>query len=415
MSRVLKLILIAIFAATIVGGVLWSFLAHRADLAAEAQSDQPIKNPTRVTQTGGETVVKFDRETQQRMGIRTDVAVAVTKPREVAAYGRIEEDPSQSFVLRAPVAGSVRRIEDKPWPDIGQTLSDQSVVGVVDPRLPPTDRITLTDRLATARAEVQSGNAALVAARAALQRARTLNADDKNVSDRAVQEAEVKVAAEQARLTAAGQSASLIESSLRSTHDAATPLELTRGGQIVEVLAHPGESVESGQPILRVARFDRLLARVDIPAGETIPVDVLNATIIPLGQEGHPIPGERVALAATVDPKTQGQPFLFRLADPSSTLRPGLSVTAYLDVPGPARTGVVVPRSAVVRQSGRAWVYVQTSGDQFARRAVVLEEPSGPAWFTRSLSPGDRVVTVGAQALLSEEFKSQIQVGEENQ
>src|SRR5579863_10292064 len=323
MSRVLKLILIAIFAATIVGGVLWSFLAHRADLAAEAQSDQPIKNPTRVTQTGGETVVKFDRETQQRIGIRTDVAVAVTKRQEVAAYGRIEEDPSQSFVLRAPVAGSVRRMEDKPWPDIGQTLADQSVIGVVDPRLPPTDRITLNDRLATARAEMESSSAALVAARAALQRARTLNADDKNVSDRAVQEAEVKVAAEQARLTAAGQSASLIESSLRSTHDAATPLELTRGGQIVEVLAHPGESVESGQPILRVARFDRLLARVDIPAGETIAPNLTSANIVPLGNDAAPLTGERVGFAAAVDPKTQGQPFVFRVTDATGALRPG--------------------------------------------------------------------------------------------
>ena len=50
-------------------------------------------------------------------------------------------------------------------------------------------RFTLSDRLATARAEVESSTAALAAARAALDRARTLNADDKNVSDRVMQEA----------------------------------------------------------------------------------------------------------------------------------------------------------------------------------------------------------------------------------
>jgi hypothetical protein len=415
MNRLLKFVVIALFAAIIVGGMLWSFLAHRAELAAEAQSDQPIKNATRVTQSNGETVVKFDQGTQQRMGIRTEAVVALTKHRAVAAYGRLEEDPSRSFVLRAPVAGTIQTAPDRAWPNIGENLPDRAVVGVVDPRLPPTDRITLNDRLASAKADIESSRAALTAAQAALERTRKLNADDKNVSDRAVQEAEARAAAEQARLTAATQSARLIESSLASAHDSATPLELNRGGEVVEVLAHPGESVESGQPILRVARFDQMLARVDVAAGEMVPPNTGSALIAPLGQEDHPIRGERVALAATIDPRTQGEPFLFRVTDSSLVLRPGLSVTAYFDIPGPARAGVIVPRSAVVRQHGRTWIYVQTSADQFARRAVLLEEPLNQGWFTRSASPGNRIVVTGAQTLLSEEFKSQIQVGEESQ
>jgi hypothetical protein len=416
MSRILKLTLATVTALVIVGGLVWSYLAHRSRLAGELQSDQPIKNPTRVTQdAAGQAIIKFDRETQRRMDIRTQAVVVVTKRQEVAAYGHLEEDPSRSFVLRAPVTGTVQGQADRPWPNTGQTIADRSVVGRIEPRLAPADRITLADRLAVARADTESGRAALATARAALERIRMLNADDKNVSDRAVQEAEAKVAAEQARLTAAAESMRLIESSLASTHDTAASLELERGGQVVEVLVHPGESVESGQPILRVARFDQLLARVDIPAGDTVAPNLAAASIVPLGQEDHPIRGERIALAAAVDPKTQGQPFLFRVPAPSSTLRPGLSITAYLELPGTARRGVVAPRSAVVRQSGKAWIYVQTAGEQFARRQVVLEEPIAEGWFTRSLSPGDRIVTTGAQALLSEEFKSQIQVGEESQ
>lgn len=349
------------------------------------------------------------------MDIRTEAVVAVTRRQEVAAYGYLEEDPSRSFVLRAPVAGTVQGAAERSWPNTGQTFVDRSVVGVIEPRLAPADRITFADRLATSKADTQASEATLAAAQSALNRARTLNADDKNVSDRVVQEAEARVAGEQARLAAARQSVKLIESSLAPTHDAALPLELERGGQVVEVLVHPGESVESGQPILRVTRFDRLLARVDVPAGETVAPTLTAARIAPLGQEDRPIRGERVALAASVDPKTQGQPFLFRLSDSSSTLRPGLSVTAYLEIPGPVRHGVLVPRAAVVRQSGKAWVYVQTADQLFARREVALEEPLMEGWFSRSLSPRDRVVTTGAQTLLSEEFKSQIQGGEESQ
>lgn len=415
MNRTLKTVLGATGVVVAAGLLIWSFLANRSELAAEAQSEQPIASASRTSQSAnGEVVIKFAANMQQRLDIRSDALARISRPPETVAYGHLEEDPSRSFVVRAPVSGNAREAAGHAWPEVGQTIADRTVVGAIEPRLAPADRITLSDRLSAAQADVESGHAALGAAQAALNRARTLNADDKNVSDKAVQEAGARVAAEQARLAAANRSVELIQSSLSSMSGSAIPLEADRGGQVVEVLVHPGESIEAGQPMLRVARFDRLLARVDVPAGDVVPANVPSAKIVPLGYENRPIRAGRVSLAAAVDPKTQGQGFLFRVPDPSFALRPGLSVTAYLQLSGAPRQGVVVSRSAVVRQSGRAWVYVQTAADAFARREVKLEEPAAEGWFTRSLAPGTRVVTTGAQALLSEELKSQIQVGEEN-
>jgi multidrug efflux pump subunit AcrA (membrane-fusion protein) len=415
MKRALKFLLGAAGVVIVAGLLIWSFLAKRAELAAEAQSEQPIASASRVTQNAnGETVIKFPAEMQQRLEIHADALAGTSRPPETVAYGHLEEDPSRSFVVRAPVSGNAREAAGHAWPEVGQTIADRTVVGAIEPRLAPTDRITLADRLSSAQADVESGHAALAVAQAALKRARMLNADDKNVSDKAVQEAEARVAAEEARLAAANRTVKLIQSSLASMSGATVPLEVDRGGQVIEVMVHPGESVEAGQPVLRVMRFDRLLARVDVPAGDIVAANVPSANIVPLGYESRPIRAERVSLAAAVDPKTQGQPFLFRVPDPSFVLRPGLSVTAYLQLPGAPRQGVVVPRSAVVRQSGRTWVYVQTAADEFARRGLNLEDPAAEGWFTRSLAAGTRVVTTGAQALLSEELKSQIQVGEEN-
>lgn len=415
MKRALRFVLGAAAVGIVAGLLIWSFLSNRAELAAEAQSEQPIASASRVSQNAnGETIIRFPAEMQQRLEIQVDALAAASRPPEAVAYGHLEEDPSRSFVVRAPISGNLREAANHPWLEVGQTITDQIVVGEIEPRLAPADRISLGDRLSSAQADVESGRAAVAAAQSALNRARTLNADDKNVSDKAVQEAEARVAAEGARLAAANRSVKLIQSSLASMSGAAIPLEAGRGGQVVEVMAHPGESVEAGQPILRVARFDRLLARVDVPAGDSIPPSIHSVTIVPLGYESRPIRAERVSLAAAVDPKTQGQAFLFRVSDPSFALRPGLSVAAYLQLPGAPRRGVVVPRAAVVRQSGRTWVYLQTAPDEFSRREVSLEEPSNEGWFTRSLAAGARVVTTGAQALLSEELKSQIQVGDEN-
>ena len=103
------------------------------------------------------------------------------------------------------------------------------------------------------------------------------------------------------------------------------------------------------------------------------------------------------------------------MTDASGALRPGLSVTAYLETPGSARTGSVVLRSAVIWQTGVSHGSgVQTDREKFTRREVELEDPASNGWFTRSLKPGDKVVTRGAQMLLSEEFKSQIRVEDDD-
>ena len=135
------------------------------------------------------------------------------------------------------------------------------------------------------------------------------------------------------------------------------------------------------------------------------------ARIVVFGHEGSPLRGERVALAAAADPTTRGQTVLFRVGSTGFPLRPGAAITAYITIPGPTRTGVVIPRAAVVRSEGRAWVYVQLGEPRFRRQVVSLDAPTPGGWFaTAGFAAGDRVVVDGAQTLLSEEFKSQIKL-----
>jgi hypothetical protein len=73
--------------------------------------------------------------------------------------------------------------------------------------------------------------------------------------------------------------------------------------------------------------------------------------------------------------------------------------------------GVVLPRSAVVRHQGQAWVYAQSGDQTFERIPVALEHGIDAGWFIdASAAPSGRVVVSGAQALLSEELRSQLPV-----
>lgn len=87
------------------------------------------------------------------------------------------------------------------------------------------------------------------------------------------------------------------------------------------------------------------------------------------------------------------------------------SVVGQLRLAGEPLAGVIVPSSAVVRVEGRTCVYLQRDKRTFCRREVSAAQPVEAAWFVSSgLASKDRVVVVGAQALLSEEFRSQIKL-----
>ena len=103
-----------------------------------------------------------------------------------------------------------------------------------------------------------------------------------------------------------------------------------------------------------------------------------------------------------VDPRIQGRSFLY-ITRTGTDFVPGVNLVAHLVI-GDAIRGVTVPAMAVVWSNGKAWAYVQTAPNQFSRREVATDTPSGTGYFSAAaFSAGSKVVTQGAQSLLSEE------------
>jgi hypothetical protein len=312
--------------------------------------------------------------------------------------------------------GTIHPLPEHSWPSLGQSLPAGFVFGQLEPRLLPADRLSITTQLATARADVNASMAAVAAAQSAYDRTKALNADDKNVSDKAAQEAEARLRTEQAKGRAARANASSLEGSLQPGGAIGyRPLLAERRGDVVEVFAQPGEAIEQGAPIVRMTRFDRLLVRVDLPMGEHVSPADRNALVIPAGfEEQTPLPAERVAVAGAIDTHTQGISLLYRLKKTYFGLRPGAAVTVLLSKPGAPVGGVLIPPASAVQQAGKSWAYVQISPERFVRKLIPPEawSPSGLIAVS-GFAPGDRVVVVGAQSLLSEEFKSQNEIDEQ--
>jgi hypothetical protein len=100
--------------------------------------------------------------------------------------------------------------------------------------------------------------------------------------------------------------------------------------------------------------------------------------------------------------------------DQNVRLRSGIIAVPLESVSYHQKTMVVIPSSAVVWLNNKAWIYVQKDEDHFVRGAVSTEEPFKDGWLVeKNTIDGNKIIISGAQLLLSEEFRSQIPVGEE--
>ncbi len=163
----------------------------------------------------------------------------------------------------------------------------------------------------------------------------------------------------------------------------------------------------------QLVRGEASLIRVDILPGDALVDAPKHARIVVLGRESQPVDTDWVTPAADVDPKTQAQGYLLRVDKAPFAIQPGMALSAWLELPQKPRPGFAVPRSAILRHDGRAWIYVQEEEEKFVRKPVTLDTPldGDKGWFLSEQGGGlkaeDLLIITGAQSLLSEELKAQ--------
>jgi len=149
------------------------------------------------------------------------------------------------------------------------------------------------------------------------------------------------------------------------------------------------------------------LVRVELPAGLAVPA-VGTAIRMQSGADGTALEGRALGMLPGADPRLQTRGLLVELRGPQATLAVGQMLAAQLPAP-PAAPGVLVPRSALLRKDSKVWVYAETSSGTFVRREVKDYRPLAAGWFVPAgFVPGQRVVTVGAAALLGIEAPPQV-------
>lgn len=310
----------------------------------EDESESTVNAPSRVSVQEGMTVLTLDEAARQNAGIETARPGTAPLLQTVIAYGSILD------------AGPLTQLRNS---------------------------------YLSAKMQVQTAQAKLTVARAAFERAQTLNTTSQAVSLAVLQSAEGDFEVNQAALAAA-------QSSLATSAASAEQI----WGSVL------GEALIDGAPLVEslIARRNYLV-KVTLPPGATVVKPPATASAEFDGRKEAQL--DFISLATTTDPKIQGASYFYSVPAESGLL-PGMNV--FVPVPTEAiGDGFVVSQSAVIWLQGKAWLYLRSGTDTFVRREIAADTsaPDG-GYIVRGLPPEARIVVRGAQMLLSEEFRAQV-------
>ena len=316
----------------------------------------------------------------------TEVRTSIRVPATVNAL------PGGEAIVSAPAPG---RFRADTLADVGQRVSAGQTLGRVEPRLSAGD-----DR-ATLAAGVAECQAALEGARAELTRAERLLAEQA-VPARRVEEAKRATIVAQARLNAAEARLAQRDETLRTGGGAASGnafvLRAPIAGRIVEVNATLGASYDEGTTLFKIARTDAVELQAHVPAADAGRARGVTAVALELPGRPDPLPLQfrHVRDPGVLDPTTKALALQMEVANPSGELLIGQAGTAILYTAARQRMPAV-PKAAVLMDAGRAYVFVQTGGERFARRYLEIAARDGDIIGVRSgVKPGERVVVRGS-------------------
>jgi RND family efflux transporter MFP subunit len=318
------------------------------------------------------------READLRSSIRVPATVATLSGGEA--------------VVSAPAPG---RFAASSLITVGTMVEAGRELGRLEPRSSSSeDRAVLVS-------DVSQAQIALDAARSEQTRAEAL-LQDRAVPAKRVEEARRAVSTATARLQAAQARLAQRDDALRTgggqAAGSAFVLRAPIAGRIAEVSATLGASFEEGAPLFRIVRTDRVELRAHVPSSEVLAARSASevALEIPGRADALRLRIEHAHDSGVIDPKTGALPVAFDVQNPAGQLLIGQSGTAVLYRRDHQKVPAL-PKSAVLTEAGRPYVWVQTGGESFARRYIEIATRDGDlVGVLAGVKNGDRVVIRGA-------------------
>lgn len=351
-------------------------------LLAHAASGSLVLTPAQQRQAGVQTATPVAVAVAAATGTPAGAAAGAT----LALSGTVVAPPQAVALVSAPLGGVVQAVLVQAADGL---RAGQPVARLHSPALMAAQREYLQLQLQATQAQDR------------LQRDEQLAADGIIAAARVV---ETRNTAQQARLAAqerrqalrlAGLGDGQI-SQLVATATVQPVLAVAAGaaGRVVEVLVQPGQQVEAGAPLLRLAR--------PLPLGLALQATTAQAAQLRPGAAVRLADCDLTGTVRGLVPAMQGsnQAVIVQvaLARASDCVQPNQVVTARVALPSAAAGALQVAAAALLQLDGQDQVFLQTP-QGFRPQPVQLLSRNGAQATVRGLAADARVVVAGVAAL----------------
>jgi RND family efflux transporter MFP subunit len=313
--------------------------------------------------------------------VRTVTAAKGEAGETVVLTGHVQAEDEPAFAFR--IAG---RMIERPV-NVGDRVEAGQVLAKLDPENELNELRSAESTLAAAQGQLTYGRGDFERQRQLLANGHTPRARF-DQSQNALQSAQSQVDDAEARLRIARDRVSW------------TTLEADAPGTVTARGAEPGEVVQAGQMILRLARQGGRDAVFDVPAQllRSAPSD--SEITLRLTDDPSVMATGRVReIAPQADPVTRTFEVKVGLSDPPEAMRLGATVSGSLKLG--SEPVISIPASALteLNRQPALWIVDPKNLTVSMRNVELLRHDPGTVVIAQGLDSGDIVVTAGIQAL----------------
>ena len=321
---------------------------------AKAPEPRPVRTVTTARQNAGETVT-------------------------LTGHVRAEDEAAMAFRIAGRMIERLVNVGDRVEP--AQVLA----------RLDPQNEV---NAVRSAQANLTAGEAQLTQARAAFERQRTLLAQGHTPR------AQFDLAEKALRTAQALVDDGEVQKNMAALRVSYTVLQADAAGTVTAKGAEPGEVVQAGQMVVRIARKDGRDAVFDVPAQvlRSAPSDP-QVTVRLTDDPAVTAVGRVREIAPQADPVTGTFEVKVGLTDPPPAMRLGSTVNGTMQMEADAV--ISIPASALTEANRQpaVWVVDPANLTVSMRNVELLRHDPGTVVIAHGLDTGDIVVTAGVQAL----------------
>jgi cobalt-zinc-cadmium efflux system membrane fusion protein len=328
---------------------------------------------------GGEpNGISFLKEQQWKTpGLTTAFATSGSVAESFLATGRLIPASGGFARISAPVAGTIEMSGATGTPAPGQRVTRGQVLAILTPALGDGGSSYAEARAELREAEHEHARATRLFAAEAIPERRVFEAEN--------------------RLTAAREALVAFGAAGAARADGRIELRSPISGAVGSATLSQGGRVDAGTELFTIVDPSTLWLQAQVSATDAVRVGNR-------GGASFTVPGSAavrqvrrtVSVASVIDSVSRSVPVIYEVTNPDGLLKIGMTAQVLV-LTGDEQSGIVIPTSAILDEDGRPVAYVQTEGELFERRELVLGATDGlRAVITSGIAAGERVVTGAA-------------------